>query len=366
MLRTTRRVITVIALGIVSAAGVASAAPPWTVPTPMAIPVVGIAATNTGYVQATATGRVFTFHTRFYGSPYASRVTLSAPVAGIAVDPRTEGYWVATVKGQVYSFHAPSYGSLARKRLPAPVVGIAATGTGYLLVTAKGNVYSFHTRFYGSPPASRIALRAPVEGIAADPHTNGYWLTTTRGDIYSFGAPFYGSLARKRLRTPVSAIAATPTGYLLVTARGSVYAFHTSFYGSVAAKVLRRPISGIAVEPNTKGRYWLTATNRAVYGFKPRAPLLSSYTLRSSTYSVPIQPWKYPTVHALCGAGSHVAGHWAASAGFPSSSRPSTCMATTTTSMRSPWKLATRPGRTTTTASRTTGGSLLPLVITAS
>jgi hypothetical protein len=36
----------------------------------------------------------------------------------------------------------------------------------------------------------------------------------------------------------------------------------------------------------------------------------SSYTLQSSTVSVPVNPLKYPTLNGLCASGYHVAGSW--------------------------------------------------------
>ena len=184
------------------------------------------------------------------------------PFVSMDVDPSTGGYWVATSRGNVYRFHAPFYGSTARQRLPAPVVGIAATATGYLLVTAQGNVFDFNTAFDGS--TARRSLPAPVVGIAAVPG-GGYDLVTAKGNVYNFGAPFHGSMANKPLPAPVVGIAATASGYLLVTARGNVFNFNTTFDGSTARRSLPAPVVGIAAVPG--GGYDLVTAKGNVYNF---------------------------------------------------------------------------------------------------
>jgi hypothetical protein len=207
--------------------------------------VVGIVADGPGYLLATSAGDVFSVNAGSYGSMVGKK--LPAPVVGIAADPATSGYWLVTSAGNIYSFNAPWYGSAARMKLRHPVVGIAADGAGYVLATRAGQVLTFHTRSHGSMSGRR--LPAPIVGITADPATGGYWLTTSAGNVYGLDAPWLGSEAGKKLRAPVIGIAADGSGYVLATSAGDVYAFNTTWYGSEGGKKLATPVAGIAAAP---------------------------------------------------------------------------------------------------------------------
>ncbi|HLI42908.1 MAG TPA: glycosyl hydrolase [Acidimicrobiales bacterium] len=187
-------------------------------------PIAGIAAAGSGYLLVNPKGGVHAFHATWHGSLAGRR--LPAPVVGIAVDPRTGGYWLATSRGNVYPFAAPWRGSRARRGVEAAIVGIAATPTGYLLVSVKGNVYNFHTPWYGSKAHGHVP--APVVGIAVDGRTGGYWLVTSKGNVYAFGAPWLGSERGKRLSSPIVSIFASGAGYSLVSSSGAVYSFRPS------------------------------------------------------------------------------------------------------------------------------------------
>jgi hypothetical protein len=139
---------------------------------------------------------------------------VSAPVAGIAVDPKG-GYWLATQDGGVLNFGAPSFGSMKGKTLPGPVVGIAAApdGSGYLLVTASGNVYNFgHARWFGSPASQSVHLASPVAGIATMQPTGarqqpaGYYVVCANGDVYNFGTFLPGSPDGSPLPSPITGV----------------------------------------------------------------------------------------------------------------------------------------------------------------
>jgi hypothetical protein len=181
-------------------------------------PVVGLGAyRGTGYYLATSGGDVYNYgKAPFDGSPQSSGITLSAPVSGIAVDPKG-GYWLAERDGGVLNFGAPSFGSELGKKLPAPVVAIAAepNGDGYLLVTAKGNVYNFgHAPTYGSPATSVLHLSSPVVGIATQqatkgrPQPTGYYVVCAHGDVYNYGIFLPGSPNGLPLPAPIDGVGA--------------------------------------------------------------------------------------------------------------------------------------------------------------
>jgi len=178
---------------------------------------------------------------------------------GVAADPDTGGYWLTTTAGNVFGFHAPFLGSLAGRRLPAPVTGIAATTTGYLLSTATGRVYAFRSAYHGSVPTAELV--APVTGIAADPDTGGYWLTTTAGNVFGFHAPWFGSPIGRSL-SGVVGIAATRSGYVVASASGTAYPFHTSSHPGTSSG---SPAVGVAA--NRAGGYWIARAGGGVAGF---------------------------------------------------------------------------------------------------
>ena len=209
-----------------------------------AAPLVGtvVPPTRSGYYLPSSAGNVYNFGAPFYGSLPSTRRTAPAPVVGLAAY-RGSGYYLATSKGNVYNFNVPWYGSTARVTLPAPVVGIAvdqATG-GYWLVTSKGNVYNFNAPWYGS--TARMTLSAPVVGIAAEPNGAGYLLVTSKGNVYNFGqAPWYSSPAASvvHLASPVVGIDTQqptstqqqPIGYYVVCSNGDVYNYGIALPGS--------------------------------------------------------------------------------------------------------------------------------------
>lgn len=181
-----------------------------------------------------------------------------SPIVAMATDPTTDGYWVTSARGDVESFAANWYGSTAQTRLPAPVVGMAATSTGYLLATARGGVYAFNTPDYGS--MGDETLPSPVVGIAAT--ATGYLLATAGGNVYAFNTAYYGSLPTTTLSSPVVGIAATPTGYLLTTSTGTVYAFNTPSYGSAPSGV--KHVVGIT---GTATGYFLSTSGGGIFTF---------------------------------------------------------------------------------------------------
>lgn len=217
-----------------------------------------------GYLLVTSAGAVYGFDgAKTHGSMAGKR--LPAPVVGMATT-LNGGYYLVTSKGNVYGFGAKVYGSLAGKRLPAPIVGIAVTpASGYYLATSKGNVYGFGgAKVHGSLAGKRFT--GSVVAITAAPE-GGYLLATSAGAVYGFdGAKTHGSMAGKRLPAPVVGMAITTTGgYYLVTSKGNVYGFGAKLHGSLAGKQLASPVIGVTA--TASGGYYLATSKGAVYGF---------------------------------------------------------------------------------------------------
>ena len=224
-----------------------------------------------GYYLGTQIGNVYNFGTVFYGSPVASGKKPAAPLVGTVVPPTGTGYYLPSSAGNVYNYGAPFFGSLAGKRPPSPVVGLAAyQGTGYYLATSGGNVYNYGSApFTGSPRSTGLVLSAPVSGIAVDP-TGGYWLAKRDGGVQNYGAPWYGSRRGQPLPAPVVGIAAEPNGqgYLLVTSKGNVYNFgQAPWYGSPGASAvhLTTAVVGIGMQGSTG--YYVVCANGDVYNY---------------------------------------------------------------------------------------------------
>ena len=132
---------------------------------------------------------------------------------------------------------------------------VAATVPG----TAAGQPVPFGTAGnYGS--VAGMTLRSPVVAIAATPTGHGYWLVAADGGIFTFGdAAFHGSTGSLHLAQPIVAMAATPTGhgYWLVAADGGIFTFgNARFLGSLGGQQLAAPIGAIAATPDGQG-VWL-------------------------------------------------------------------------------------------------------------
>jgi hypothetical protein len=104
---------------------------------------------------------VFSFgDARFEGS--TGSISLTQPIVGMAVDPKTGGYWLVASDGGIFAFNAPFYGSVGH--VPTHIVAMTVTpdGGGYWLAGANGTVWSFGdaTRFAGlsRSPAKPIVV----------------------------------------------------------------------------------------------------------------------------------------------------------------------------------------------------------------
>jgi peptidoglycan/xylan/chitin deacetylase (PgdA/CDA1 family) len=193
----------------------------------------------------------------------SERVVQSAPAGGM---------WLLAADGGVFTLAGARFaGSLAKARLNAPVVSMAATrsGRGYWILATDGGVFSFgDARFHGSTGAMR--LNRPVVGICRTPSGKGYWLVAADGGIFSFGdARFYGSTGAMRLNRPIVGMSATRSGkgYWLVASDGGIFPFGDArYFGSAGTRHLAAPVVGMAGAADGRG-YWITTQNGGVFAF---------------------------------------------------------------------------------------------------
>ena len=154
---------------------------------PLNGPVVGVAAgpAGRGYLLATSGGQVLAFGGADGAGPPRPGA-LGRPVVGIAASPDGRGYWLVTSDARVLAAGG------ARPPGPppavtAPIVGIAADPRGgWWLAAADGSVYPGG----GAPALGSAAgtpLPEPVVGVAATPDGGGYWLVTADGRVLGFG-----------------------------------------------------------------------------------------------------------------------------------------------------------------------------------
>jgi hypothetical protein len=197
----------------------------------------------------------------------------------MAAQPNGLGLWLVDVNGTVFSLGAAlAHGSMAGKRLPAPIVGMASspTGLGYWLVGEDGSIYTFGD---ASPHGSMrgLPLYAPIVAMAATPSGRGYWEVASDGGVFAFGdAGFHGSMGGRPISGSVMGIAATHDGrgYWLGGDDGAVYAFGDApFKGSNTGEIPTPAIAAIVGTPDSGG-YWLLdpatiPTDFAVYGAAP-------------------------------------------------------------------------------------------------
>jgi hypothetical protein len=207
--------------------------------------------------------------------------SLAVLIAGVllAVAPAPAGAGI--VPGEdVFNFgDAPFLGSTGKLALNAPLVGMAPTpsGNGYWLLARDGGVFSFgDATFHGS--TGNLKLNQPVVGLAADPGDRGYWFVAGDGGIFAFHVPFLGSMGAVPLNQPVVGMAPSKTGegYWLVARDGGIFAFgDAKFAGSTGAIRLNQPIVAMAADPDGTG-YWFVAADGGVFAFD--APFLGAGT----------------------------------------------------------------------------------------
>lgn len=148
-------------------------------------------------------------------------------------------------------------------RSPNPAL---STLSGHFLAAADGGVFAFGRAFHGS--AARLALHAPIAGIASTPDGGGYWLTAADGGVFAFGdAHYYGRLS---MPNPVVGIATTGDGkgYWVMPDTGGAFAFGDALsvqeaprgFGYVAIAQVGGTTRGIALLNIDGTRYTFNAT----------------------------------------------------------------------------------------------------------
>jgi hypothetical protein len=233
-----------------------------------------------GYWFVASDGGIFNYgNSGFFGSEGATK--LPAPIVGMAATSDKKGYWLVGADGSVYAHGDASFlGSLTGKKLNKPVVGMTAAtdGNGYWLVASDGGVFAYgDAKFLGS--AGGAPLNKPVVGMTAATDGNGYWLVASDGGVFNYGgsAPFHGSAGSIKLNKPVVGMAAATdgSGYWLVASDGGIFSYPSTlaFHGSMGGKPLNQPIVGMAVAGDNTG-YWLVATDGGIFAFD--VPFLGS------------------------------------------------------------------------------------------
>ncbi len=243
-------------------------------PTPLAQPVVGMAATRSGngYWLVASDGGIFTFgDAPFKGS--AGSIRLAKPIVGMAPTPSGNGYWLVASDGGIFTFgDARFVGSAGNIPLRQPIVGMAPTpsGNGYWLVASDGGIFTFgDAKFVGS--AGSLPLKQPIEGMAATATGSGYWLTASDGGIFTFGdAPFLGSAGDLKLNQPVTGMAPSPTGrgYWLVAKDGGVFNYGDAVFAGAGNACSNSPAMAMASSRNVSG-YWIANNAGSVAAFAP-------------------------------------------------------------------------------------------------
>ena len=206
---------------------------------------------------AQADGGVLTYGTAgFHGS--LSGIRLAAPVVGIAATEA--GYVLAGADGGVFAFGDAAYaGGMAGMRLRAPIVGIAAhpSGAGYWLVAADGGVFAYgRAPFLGS--LGGVPLRSPVVGIVATPSGAGYWLAAADGGVFTFGDAVFAGSAAGRGKRIAGIAAAGPRAYRLVATDGSAWTFGEA--AALQPPALRAPAAAIGIASAMRDAgYWIVS-----------------------------------------------------------------------------------------------------------
>jgi hypothetical protein len=132
-------------------------------------PVVGMAPTPSGrgYWLVATDGGIFAFgDAPFKGS--TGGIQLNKPIVGMAATRSGTGYWLVAADGGIFSFDAPFYGSTGGQSLSRPIVTMQRTpdGDGYWLTDTRGKIFGFGAAVVNGD-ASGCSLPAPVVGMAA-------------------------------------------------------------------------------------------------------------------------------------------------------------------------------------------------------
>jgi uncharacterized protein YkwD len=125
-------------------------------------------------------------------------------------------------------------------------------------------------RVISSQPMGARSLRSPVVAMAATPSGQGSWRVGADGGVFTSGdAKFRGGTGSKRLNQPIVGMASTPTGrgYWFVARDGGIFTFgNARYYGSTGHMRLNQPIVGMIRTRSGHG-YWLIARDGGVFSF---------------------------------------------------------------------------------------------------
>ena len=101
--------------------------------------------------------------TGLFGQP------LAMPIVGMAATPSGAGYWLVASDGGIFAFGDAAFaGSMGGQPLDKPMVGMApaSSGAGYWLVASDGGIFTFgDAAFAGSMGGQPLDM--PIVGMAA-------------------------------------------------------------------------------------------------------------------------------------------------------------------------------------------------------
>ena len=198
------------------------------------------AGSGTTTVTASTAVSGFTPNTTYVVTLVAkNRLGTASGGAQLLTTPGQTGYSLASDAGNVWSFGTRWDGSPIESpggTGGAKMVAIAADGNGYLVLKANGGVDNFAAAWYGSE-AGKLPRGVTAVGIATDPSTGGYWLLTSDGGVFDFNAPWFGSPKAEYGAANGVAIAADGAGYAVLRANGGVDTYGVPWDGSVAGRL---------------------------------------------------------------------------------------------------------------------------------
>jgi hypothetical protein len=140
---------------------------------------------------------------------------------------------------------------------------------GYFLVADDGGIFALgDASFHGS--AATLA-KTPVHAMATTPSGQGYWEVAEDGTVFAFGDADKSLHlpAGFKLNQPIVGMSATARGdgLWLVAKDGGIFALgNAPYFGSMGGIPLNQPIIGMATAPGEKG-YYLVASDGGIFSF---------------------------------------------------------------------------------------------------
>ncbi|HZQ28839.1 MAG TPA: choice-of-anchor D domain-containing protein [Acidimicrobiales bacterium] len=177
--------------------------------------------------------------------------------ATVRFHPHHRGDWSATL--DVLSDAPDAHVVLQGKGAPP----------GYFLVAEDGGIFALgDAAFHGS---AAPLTRTPVHAMATTPSGQGYWEVSEDGTVFAFGDanPAFHLAPGFKLNQPIVGMSATINGdgLWLVAEDGGVFALgNAPYYGSMGGIPLNAPIIGMSTAPGDKG-YYLLASDGGIFSF---------------------------------------------------------------------------------------------------